>query len=362
MNTGSAALDGKKFSKYFLTISFIVSLLAIIWLVRPFLLDMTIAVIIAVLIFPLYRILLRLTRGRGSLASLVCCAVVVFAVFLPLAFTVQVLIEQGLNVYHSAGADIQAFVGQGSGGISDSINASWVGRWLTRHNINIDWVSLASTAINHIGAALASGINALSRTTISAFFDLFIILFSLFYFLRDGEQMLLKIKQFIPISDEYKERIIDRFYTMTNALIKGVIVIALLQSFLATLTLWAFGVNGWMILGVVMLVLAVIPFVGTGFVLVPVGIIKIVHGDIAQGVLIIIISIFLISLIDNILRPRIVGRHAGMHNLLVFLSMIGGSLSLGPAGLMVGPLLAAVFLTILDIYRAEFQCQFESIR
>lgn len=362
MKNGSAMLDGKTFSKYFLTITFIVSLLAILWLVRPFILDMTIAVVIAVLIFPLYRILLRLTRGRSSLAALVCCAVVVFAVFLPLAFTVQVLIEQGLNVYHSAGTDIKAFVGQGSGGISDRINGSWVGQWLTRRNIAIDWVSLTSSAVSYLGTALANGINALSRTTISALFDLFIILFSLFYFLRDGGQMLLKIKLFIPISDEYKERIISRFYTMTNALIKGVIIIALLQSFLATLTLWAFGVNGWMILGVVMLVLSVIPFVGTGFVLVPAGIIKIVHGDVAQGVLIIIISVFLISLIDNILRPRIVGQHAGMHNLLVFLSMIGGSLSLGPAGLMVGPLLAAVFLTILDIYRAEFQCQFESIR
>jgi predicted PurR-regulated permease PerM len=103
-----------------------------------------------------------------------------------------------------------------------------------------------------------------------------------------------------------------------------------------------------------MLVLSVIPFVGTGTVLLPAGIIKIATGDVWQGVLIILISVFVVSLIDNLLRPRIIGGKAGMHDLLAFFSTIGGILTFGAAGLVVGPLIAAVFLTMVEIYRIEF--------
>ena len=362
MQTRSTMFDSKKFSKYFLIISFVVSLITILWLVRSFILQVVLAVIVAILVFPLFRLLLKITGNRRSLSSMLCCGVVLFAVFLPLVFTAQLLIEQGMGLYRSAGAELKELISQGNAGLVGKIDNSWLGQWLSSNGILMDWESLSTKAINYLGTTLAYGVNTLSRTTITVFFDLFIILFSLFYFLRDGEQIMLRIKDIIPISDEYKERLVSRFYIMTNAIVKGIVFIALLQSFLATLTLWAFGIQGWMIWGVVMLVFSVVPFVGTGVVLVPAGIIKIMNGHFAEGVAIIIISVFFISMIDNVLRPKIVGQHAGMHNLLVFFSMIGGILSFGPAGLVVGPLIAAIFLTILEIYRIEFQSQIESMK
>jgi predicted PurR-regulated permease PerM len=104
-----------------------------------------------------------------------------------------------------------------------------------------------------------------------------------------------------------------------------------------------------------MLVLAVIPFAGTGVVLIPTGLIKILSGEVWQGITIICISVFFISLIDNFLRPRLVGRDTGLHDLMVFFSTLGGISVFGPAGFIIGPLIAAIFLTILDMYRIEFQ-------
>jgi predicted PurR-regulated permease PerM len=146
---------------------------------------------------------------------------------------------------------------------------------------------------------------------------------------------------------------------MTNAVVKGILFIAFLQTALATLTLWLFGIKAWLLWGMVMLILSVIPFAGTGIVLIPSGIIKIMAGDVWQGIAIICISVGFISMIDNVLRPRIIGQRAGMHDLLVFFSIIGGIFTFGPAGFIIGPLFAAVFLTILEIYKIEFQSEIE---
>jgi predicted PurR-regulated permease PerM len=346
-------LDEKKFSKYFLLAMFFISLVMFLIVIKVFIIQMLIAVIITTLVYPMQVIFLKAVKNRKNLASFLSCAVVLLAVFIPLIFISNLVVVQGIELYHNAQYQIKDIIEKGNEGIIGRITATPFGAWLSQ--FQVDWESMLEKALSTVSSQVIEFISASSKMTITLFFDLFIVMFSLFYFLRDGNDILKKVREFIPLSNQYKDRIISKFYLMANATIKGIIVIALLQSFFATLTLYFFGIKAWLLWGFVMLVLSFIPFVGTAPVLIPTGIIKIVTGSPVQGICIILISVFFISMIDNVLRPRVVGGNAGMHDLLVFFSMIGGIFTFGPAGLVIGPLLAAVFLSILEIYKIEFQ-------
>jgi len=171
-------------------------------------------------------------------------------------------------------------------------------------------------------ALIAPEISLLATAIVVILLDLFVTIFSTFYFLKDGQIILSNIKESIPLNDEYKDNIIQSFSMILNATVKGVFYVSLLQSFLGTMTLWFFGVKAWLLLGGIMLILAAIPFVGTGGVLVPVGVLRIINGHAGSGIAIILLSVLFISLIDNFIRPRIVGHYASIHDLLIFFGMI----------------------------------------
>jgi len=291
------------------------------------------------------------------MSAIICCVLILLGILLPLILISDLVVVQSLNLYRTAGPQIDELVQKGSSGALGKIMNSYAGQYLTNYGITIEIKPMLLKGLKYFGSVMPGLMHSFSRTTAGIAFDLFIIVFSLFYFLKDGEYILQKARDIIPISKDNKDKIISRFKSMSNATLKGILFVAFIQSFLATMILWIFGVQAWLLWGIVMLVLSTIPFVGTSAVLIPAGIIKIVTGDIFQGIAIIILSIFFISLIDNVLRPRIIGRRVGMHNLLVFFSIIGGIFSFGPAGLIIGPLIITVFQSVLEIYKVEFESQ-----
>jgi len=258
---------------------------------------------------------------------------------------------QAVYLYHSGLPHLKSIIEKDIA-LFNRIKDSYIGTML--EDYGIDWQESVTNGMNLAGANIAKLINMTSKTTLRILLDLFVTLFSTFYFLKDGEIILGNIKESIPLNDEYKSNIIQNFSMILNATVKGVLYVALLQSFLGTMTLWIFGVKAWLLLGGIMLVLAAIPFIGTGFVLVPVGIIKIINGHTGSGIAIILISLVLISAIDNFIRPRIVGHYASMHDLLIFFGIVGGISVFGPAGLVIGPAIIAIFVTVLEIYNVEF--------
>lgn len=359
MNLSGDQKREAKFRRYFLMAAVAAAFTVFLVMIKVFIIPMVIAVVIAIMTRPIYKSMLKLTRNRQSLSSLICCFIVVIALLLPLVFIADQVAAQGIELYRGAGPQMEEFMRKAkSGAIGRVINA-YAQKWFSINDVTVVLQPMLLSALDNISSAVPRIINKFSRTTAGIVFNSFVIVFSLFYFLRDGEKLIIRMKELMPVNKIHKERVIDGFYSMSNAIIKGIFLVALIQSILGTVTLWAFGVKGWLLWGLVMLVLSVIPFVGTGAVLIPAGIVKIIMGDTAQGIMIILISIFFISLIDNILRPRIIGQHAGMHDLLVFFSIIGGIFTFGPAGLIIGPLVAAIFLTMIEIYQVEFQSQID---
>jgi len=346
-------LDEKTFSKYFLLIIFVISLLAFLSIIRIFILQIILAAVFVSLFYPLFTLFLKIFKNRRGISAFVSCLVILLCVLIPVLIISNLVILQGMELYHSAVPKVNDILQRGGAGFLGKLQNTVIGQWID--TLNIDWHTVVTNGLKLLGANTAKIISTTSQATIGAIIHMFIILFSMFYFFRDGGRMLLRAKNVIPLSDEYKERLVSRFTSISSATVKGTLLIALLQSFLGTMTLWIFGVSTWLLWGVVMLLFSLIPFVGTGAVLIPTGIIRIVTGDVWHGIIIIMISVFFISTIDNVLRPRLVGHHARMHDLLVFFSTLGGISVFGPAGFIIGPLIAAIFLTVLDIFSIEFQ-------
>jgi predicted PurR-regulated permease PerM len=346
-------LDEQTFSKYFLLILFVVSLLAFLRVIRIFILQIVLAAVFATLFYPLYAWFLKIFGNRRGISSFVSCLVILLGLLVPVIIISNLVILQGLELYHGAVPMVNDIMQRGGGGVLGRLQGTVVGQWIAA--LNLDWHAMITNGLKLLGENTARIISRTSQATVTAVIHMFIVLFAMFYFFRDGERILARVTTVIPLSGEYKNRLISRFTSISSATVKGTLFIAILQSFLGTITLWAFGTGTWLLWGVVMLVFALIPFVGTGAVLVPAGIIRIVTGDVWQGITIILISVLLISTIDNVLRPRLVGHQARMHDLLVFFSTLGGISVFGPTGFIMGPLIAAIFLTVLDIFSIEFQ-------
>lgn len=346
-------LDEKTFSKYFLLVLFILSLIAFLTVVRVFIRDVVLAAVFVTLFYPLFQALLKLLKGRRGFAAFFSCVILLLCLLIPIVIISNLVILQGIDLYHNAVPRVNDLMSRGGADLLDRFHNTAFGQWIAA--TGIDLRTALSSGLQMLGANTAKIINKTSRMTIGIVVNMFIILFSMYYFFRDGGHMLKRVREVIPLSEEYKDLLVNRFISITSATIKGTLLIALLQSFMGTITLWAFGISTWLLWGVVMLVLALVPFVGTGAVLIPTGIVKIVAGDVWQGITIILLSVLVISTVDNILRPRLVGKHAGMHDLLVFFSTLGGISVFGPAGFIIGPLIAAIFLTVLEMFSIEFQ-------
>jgi predicted PurR-regulated permease PerM len=175
----------------------------------------------------------------------------------------------------------------------------------------------------------------------------------------DGEKLVKKIMQLSPLQDKYESILIDKFNSITRATIKGTTLIAIVQGFLGALLFAATGVASPVLFGILMTLSSVVPSIGSGLVWLPIGLIMLFLGHTMKGVIIILIGALIISTVDNILRPKLVGRDTQMHPLLILFSTLGGIAFFGISGFIVGPIVISLFVALWNIYSLEFKTQLE---
>ncbi|MFP5284330.1 MAG: AI-2E family transporter, partial [Thermoanaerobaculia bacterium] len=272
---------------------------------------------------------------------------------LPILGVANLVTLEAIDVYHTAEAKISEIMAKGeSGPIGQLRRAPWFRQWGLD---KVNWRASIQDAASTAGSFLAVVINKTSRGTLQGLVLLFTTLFTMFYFFRDGKTLLRKLRYLIPLDREYKNTIAARFSSVARATVKGTLLIALVQGMLAGLTLWIFGVGSPFLWGVVATFLAIIPLVGAWLVLYPAAFIQMATGHMAQGIGILLVTVIVIVNVDNLMRPRLVGQETGMHDLMVFFSTLGGIAMFGAMGFIIGPMIAALFLTVLDIYSEEFK-------
>lgn len=338
-------------SRVFLSLVLVTTLL-FLWMVRGFLLPVFWAAVFAVLFRSLFLRLLTVLRGRRSLAAALSTLVVVVAVLVPAGLLVAALTQQGLSLYGRIA----------SGEINTDAVVQFVERTLptltrtmTRYGIEIDQVrdSLQAgvgTATQYlVGQALAVGQNALTLTVMFG-----LMLYLLFFFFRDGERIVGALIRAIPMGDERERRLFGKIAQVSRATVKGTIVVAAVQGTIGGVLFALVGIQAALFWGVAMGILSLLPAVGAALVWVPAAIFLLATGSFWKAMVLIVGGTLFIGLVDNVLRPILVGRETKMPDYLVLLATLGGLTVFGLAGFVAGPILAALFLVTWQMFADEY--------
>jgi predicted PurR-regulated permease PerM len=343
----------KKLSRYFFIAALIGTTIVFFRMVQVFLVPILLAAVFATLFYPLYELLLRKFRGRKTLAAFLTCFILLLVLIVPLYAVAHMVVVEAATFYDAAQRQLTAYLEKGPQG-----PLAWLRNLPFVRDLGldrIDWQSTVRNVVTSAASFLGTLINRTSRGALQVVVTLFITLFTMFYFFRDGRDLLRRVRFLVPLDREYKYAIANRFSSVARATVKGTLLIAIVQGTLSGLTLWAFGVGSPILWGVVATLLSIIPLVGAWLVLYPAAFIQILTGHLWQGIGILIVTILVIVNVDNLMRPRLVGQETGMHDLMVFFSTLGGISMFGPTGFIIGPMVAALFLSVLDIYSAEYR-------
>lgn len=336
----------------FLALLFVVTL-AFAWILLPFYGAIFWGVVLSILFAPLQRRLLKITRQRRNLATVCTMLLFLIAVFIPLSLIAAALLQEGALQYdkiHSGQLDFGSYFQQIINSLPD-----WISRLLARFGLaDITSVKQAiSTATTQGSQYIATKALNIGQSTAGFFISIGIMLYLLFFLLRDGGALAEKMKQAIPLHSEQKQQLFSKFATVIRATVKGNIVVAATQGTLGGVMFWFLDIQGALLWGVFMTLMSLVPAVGAGLIWAPVAFYFLITGATWQGVTLALYGIFVISLIDNILRPILVGKDTQMPDYVVLVSTLGGISIFGLNGFVIGPVIAALFIACWDLFASE---------
>lgn len=321
--------------------------LMVVW---PFAYPIFWAAVIATLSYPIYNSLLKRLK-RENLSALLTIFLVTLVIILPLSFIITLLVRESLNIFPTLN-DNQ---GQLQNFITSIDHFLRTNSYLAKLNINN---TVITGYINDLSRALLTfigeSVKSLTQNSLK-FIGLFVLMiYTLFFFLRDGKKILAKIVHLIPMGDRYEKMLYDKFTSTTSATIKGTLLLGGLQGVLTAILFAATGVQSPIVFGLITTVFAIIPAAGSFVVWLPVAIVMMVLGHVVKGVIILASGVLVIGIIDNFLRPILVGKDLQMHPIVVLFSTLGGVFAFGVSGFVIGPVIASLFQSFWEIYEQYY--------
>ena len=324
--------------------------LAFFWVLWPYYGAVFWGSVLAILFNALFLRLLRKMPQKRTLAALLTLSIILVLVILPVGLISALLTQEAASVYQRVQSGELSF-GRYFQQIYDAL-PSWVNGILDRSGLdNLGLIQERVTSSLTQGSQfIATQALSIGQNAFDFFVSFFIMLYLLFFFLRDGGALSRRIKEAIPLETEIKRNIFSKFTTVIRATVKGNIVVAMLQGALGGLMFWFLGIHAPVLWGTLMAFLSLLPAVGAAIVWIPVAIYFLATGAIWQGVLLIAYGVLVIGLVDNILRPVLVGKDTKMPDYVVLVSTIGGMSLFGLNGFVIGPVIAAMFMVAWDIF------------
>jgi predicted PurR-regulated permease PerM len=326
--------------------------LAFFWLIRGFLQPIFWAVALGIVVYPLHARLQRRLHDRKALAAIISVVIVVIVVILPLIGLGAAVANEGAALYERLQTG-----GLGIDGIFSRVQQRLPQVTALIERVGADPARLeeqAQSAAVTVSRAIAERALSIGSGTLRGTIFFFLMLYLLFFFLRDGPRILDALIRALPLGDQRERHLLGRFAEVSRATIKGTLVVGLVQGTIGGVAFAVLGISAPVLWGTVMALLSILPVVGTALVWLPASIFLIVSGQIFGGVALIIVGVFVIGLTDNLLRPILVGRDTQLPDYVILLSTLGGLAGFGLAGIVIGPTIAAFFLSIWQMAEAEF--------
>jgi predicted PurR-regulated permease PerM len=322
-------------------------------ILSPFLSSIIWAVLLVIVFFPLFQKLQHLLKKRGVLSALIMTLLVLTVIVLPFTLLMASLASDAINVYHQVEEMIKT--GQLQGYFERVKEIPILNRILAGLGQHIDLsqtnpLPLLLNNLNRISKFIFNQTTILLKGFSTFIVGFFFTLLSLYYLFKDGSHLFGKMKEIIPLPPRERDLLIQRFKDMIYATIYGGILIAMIQGVLGGLSFWILGLPSPVFWGTAMALFSFIPIGGTALIWAPAAIILLIGGAVLKGLILLGLGISVISMVDNILKPLFISTRTNIHPLLLFFAVLGGIQSFGLIGLVAGPLIATLFLTLIEIY------------
>lgn len=327
--------------------------LAFAWILWPFYGAVLWGTILAILFAPLDRRLRGIMGQRRTLTALATVVIVLLIVILPLILIGGLLLQEAVGVYEKFKSGELNF-GRYFQQVLDALPA-WITTLLDRFgltNLGAMQDKLSSNLMQGSQFVATKALD-IGQNTFDLAINLCIVLYLLFFFVRDGDDLARRIRTAVPLHPHQQRELFDMFATVTRATVKGNVVTAIVQGMLGGLIFWILNVHAPVLWAVVMALFSLLPAIGTALIWLPVAIYFLVTGALWQGIVLIAFGVLVIGLVDNLLRPILVGKDTKMPDYVVLISTLGGMAIFGLNGFVIGPLIAAMFMAVWEIFAAS---------
>lgn len=346
------------FSRYFFVLFTILMMGLVFLVIKPFITAILGSIFLSYLFYPLYKWLNKKIKTKTG-ASLIITLIIILLLLLPLFFVLNTLTREAYVTYLTSKQNIlkvgDMFKDCPEGNPFCSIITP-LGNFLDDPKVKYHMQNSVEKVSSYIIDSASDLVFSIPRFVL----NFFVMVFVMFYLFKDGSKILSNLKRVLPLRDIYKRHLFEKFGKTTHAIVYGHIVVAIIQGILGSIGFFLFGINSPVIWGIVMVFAALIPFIGTGFVWFPPALLKLLNGIstgdsalITSGILFMLYGIIIISSLDNIIRPKIIGKKAKVHPILILVGVLGGVYLLGFVGLIVGPLILALFVTFIEAYERD---------
>jgi predicted PurR-regulated permease PerM len=340
-------------SLFFFLILAVISILAF-FLIKPFFIAIFLASVLAVIFRKPYVFFLKITRGSAPISALLVSIGGVLILLFLVSVISTLVVNEATSFYRnlSLGNDPYQQISQN---ITEAMRNNPIIKSIGGEAlINKELINKVTSQGSNLLLGLIQGIYASFANLILL---IFVAFFSLYYFLIDGKNLVARLMYLSPLKNSHEKLLIEKFISISRATIKGALVISFIQGFIAGVAFVIAGVPSAAIWSILVMFFSLVPLVGSGLIWLPIAIILLFEGAIWQGLFILFVGFGIISVIDNFLRPKLVGKDTEMHPLVVLFATLGGISMFGFFGFIIGPIVMALFLTLWDIYSIEFKKQ-----
>ncbi|MFQ5453724.1 MAG: AI-2E family transporter [Candidatus Zixiibacteriota bacterium] len=329
-------------------------------LIIPFFAPICWAAVFVILFYPIYEKIQPRVRSKG-LASFFMCLLIIILILGPVAYLFAALVSEAAT----AVTKVNAMIKTGELEKLLAFDLPWVevakqklSNYYDLSKINLDQVIKQS--IENVSGIIFNQTSWLITNATRSVFYFVLMIFTMYYFFKDGELIVRNIKRLMPLTPNQINVTFKQLRDVVQATMYGGVVVALIQGLLGGILFAIMGVPSAIFWGAIMAFLSIIPFVGAFIIYVPAGIIMIIGGSYIKGFLIIAIGTLIISQVDNVIRPYLIAGKTSIHPLLLFFTILGGIYIFGLLGIVLGPLIAAVFITLLKIFEFKLHPETEA--
>jgi predicted PurR-regulated permease PerM len=320
-------------------------------MIQGFLMAIIMAAIFTGLLHPLFLKFTKWFKGKMALGAMATILFFILIILIPVSGLLLIIVDQAISASEEIKPLLKQMPTQPDALVQLIEDIPIIHRLVPEHE---KLVTLVENVVTEIGNFIVDGLSEFSSGTANFIFSLFIFLFTLYYFLIYGKGYLRKLLYVLPLKNEEESLLLSRFTTVTKATLKGTFLIGLIQGSLGAAGMAIAGISNVLFWGLIMTILSIVPALGPALVWGPASLYLIISGNTWSGIILALYGIVVIGNIDNLIRPKLVGKDAKIPDLMILFGTLGGLAVFGVPGIIIGPIIGSLFLTFWDIYGKSF--------